>query len=457
MQVRFLPRAHTKKSGTFRGRFLPRALSPLLIRIGLLVPNTLMIFSKKIYLDYAATTPIGPVVLRAMQPYFSEKFGNAGSLHSFGQEAITALDAARETLAASVNADFREIIFTGSATEANNLALRGALNKWRIINGKSPNPRIIVSVVEHESILETTRGLENDGVDVIYLPVNRIGTVDIKKLEASLNKHTVLVSIMYANNEIGTIQPITEITKIIGEFKESRITNDGLGNKSVIRNPQLNNYPFFHTDASQAFQFLDCNTDTLNIDLMTLSSHKIYGPKGAGALYIKKRTSISPVLTGGGQEFGIRAGTENIPATIGFSKATELLADSRRSANKKIAELRGELWRGIKKICPKAEINNAPSAQSLITDHLLYLPNILNVYFPKYDAQDLLTRFDLLGLAASSGSACRARTSLSSYVIEALGYSKERARSSIRFSFGRPTTKMEVSRALKIIKKTIKS
>jgi cysteine desulfurase len=412
-----------------------------------------MAYFQRIYLDYAATTPVDPVVFRAMEPYFMSRFGNAGSLHSFGQEAIVALDAARETVAASVGADFQEMIFTGSATEANNLVLRGVIGRSPGTDRQSLRPQIIISSIEHESILEAARNLENSGVDVVYLPVDKTGTVDLKKLEASLNKNTVLVSVMYANNEIGTIQPIEKIRRIINDFKK---------NRSPITDRQL---PLFHTDASQAFQFLDCNITKLSVDFMTLSSHKIYGPKGVGTLYVgarPKRSAISdsllvPQIMGGGQEFGLRSGTENIPAIVGFAKAIELLIDSRKLANKRIEELRGELFRGIKKICPKAKINGAPFSGPAITSHLLCLPNILNVYFPKHDAQDLLTKFDLLGLAVSSGSACRARASRTSYVIEALGYPKERARSSVRFSLGRPTTGKEIIQALAIIKKTIQS
>ncbi len=396
---------------------------------------------QKIYLDYAATTPVDPVVLRAMRPYLSEKFGNAGSLHSFGQEAIAALDRSRETMAASINAGFREVIFTGSATEANNLAIRGIVKKFFISDRRSTKPRIIVSSIEHESVLETARDLESDGIEVVYLPVDETGVVDLKKLEASLNKDTVLVSVMYANNETGTIQPIQKIAEIIKTFKKEHFNEETY-------------YPLFHTDASQAFQFLNCTVADLGIDLMTLSSHKIYGPKGVGVLYAKQTSRLSSTMTGGGQEFGLRSGTENIPAIVGFAKAAKLSANSRELADQKIRELRNELWRGIKKICPKAEINGMPFFQSVATRDISCLPNILNVYFPGHDAQDLLTKFDLLGLAASSGSACRARATLSSYVIEALGYSKERTGSSVRFSLGRPTTKAEIAHTLRIIKKT---
>jgi cysteine desulfurase len=381
----------------------------------------------KIYFDYAAATPVDPAVLRAMRPYFLAKFGNAGSLHSFGQEAMAALDRSREVIANSIGADFREIIFTGSATEADNLAVRGVLERSRI-----KTPKIIVSSIEHESVLETVRDLERSrSAEVVFLSVNRRGVIDLKELKNALDERVVLVSLIYANNEIGTVQPIMEAVNIIKNFRK--------------KGPGL----LFHTDAAQAFQFLNCDVAELGIDLMTLSSHKIYGPKGVGALYVHAsdgNATLRPSFTGGGQEFGLRSGTENIPAIVGFAKAVELLASSRKLASKRIEELRKELWRGIKKTYPKAEINGVLSVDDS-------LPNILNVFFPGRHAQDLLTKFDLNGLAVSSGSACRARAAQSSYVIEALGHSKERAMSSIRFSLGRPTTKEEVVRALQIIKK----
>lgn len=391
---------------------------------------------KRIYLDYAATTPVDPAVARAMQPYFggnraAAKFGNPGSLHAFGQEAIAAIDRSRETIARSIGAEFREIVFTGSATEANNLALRGGVRHTEL-----KNPRIIVSAIEHESILETARDLERDGVEVVYLPVDRQGIVDLTEIKKSLNDRTILVSIMYANNEIGTIQPIAKIAKIIHEHSPKII---------------------FHTDAVQAFQFLGCNVQNLGVDLMTISSHKIYGPKGAGLLYIKKDLiagkKIETVTTGGGQEFGLRSGTENVPAIVGFAKAVELADKARNKEAKRIAGLRDQLKRGIVKIFPKAEINGGHKNNSE------GLPNILNIYFPGLAAQDLLTRFDLAGLAVSSGSACRSRAMESSYVIEALGYpdARARAKSSIRFSLGRSTTQQDIQAALKLFFKIIRT
>jgi cysteine desulfurase len=386
---------------------------------------------KRIYLDHAASTPVDPRVLAVMQPHFLEKFGNPGSLHSFGQEAIAAVDSARETIAKAIGAEFRQIIFTGSATEANSLALRGAILAARHGGDGAAKdisyPRIIVSIIEHESVLETAREAERMGVEVIYVPVDASGIVAPEEIKKSLNDRTVLVSVMYAQNEIGTVQRIAEIGKALKNFRGE------------------NKYPLFHTDAAQAFQFLDCAPAKLGVDLMTLSAHKIYGPKGIGALYIKDPSDVKPIISGGGQEFGLRSGTENVPSIVGFAKAVELVIATREAEGKRIGELRDQFWKGLKEIFPKAEMNG-------IEKNPERLPNILNIYFPGREAQELLTKLDIAGLAASSGSACRSRAMESSYVIETLGHSKERAKSSIRFSFGRPTTKQEVVDALAVVR-----
>lgn len=397
---------------------------------------------KRIYLDYAASTPVDSRVLEVMQPYFSERFGNPGSLHSFGQEAIAAIDHARETIAGLIGAEFRDVVFTSSATEANNLALRGAVAEFKKKN-PGVTPRVIVTSLEHESVLETVRDLANEGVEVKYLPVDNHGYVSLKDIKELLDSHTALVSIMYAQNEIGTVQPIAEISQCVRNFRGDRT------------------FPLFHTDAAQAFQFLACNVHELGVDIMTLSSHKIYGPKGASALYVrgvsKKSHQLKSEITGGGQEFGMRSGTENVPAIVGFAKAAGLIAETgvREKENKKIKEFAHELWAGIKKIYPNAELNGEIDAAATPGDaKAARLPNILNIYFPDHHSEELLTKWDLAGLAASSGSACRSRAVTSSYVIEALGYSKERARSSVRFSLGRPTTAEDITGALKIIKET---
>ncbi len=404
----------------------------------------------RLYFDYAASTPVAPEVEAVMRQYFLDKFGNAGSLHSFGQEAISALDEAREAVANAIGAGFREIIFTGSATEANNLAILGAVKKFKKDFPEIKNPEIIVSAIEHESVLETARGLAGDGIKVVEIPVSGKGIVDVKALGKALSEKTILVSVMYANNEIGTIQPVKEIGKLISEF---RIQNSETRNKKNSGFQILDSrfYPLFHTDAVQAFQFLDCDVKNINADMMTLSAHKIYGPKGIGILYAKntggKNFPFEPVITGGGQEFGMRSGTENVPLIAGTAKAVSLAVKMRGAEAKRISLLRDNLWKGIKKIYPRAGRNG---------DVKKALPNFLNVYFPDYEAADLLTAFDLAGLAVSAGSACSARSSEPSYVIEALGAKGKQSGRSIRITLGRPTTKGDIDTALKIVGKLIK-
>ncbi|KKU98991.1 MAG: Aminotransferase [Candidatus Jorgensenbacteria bacterium GW2011_GWC1_48_8] len=418
---------------------------------------------KKIYLDYAATTPVDLAVLAAMQPYFAEKYGNAGSLHGLGQEAIAAIDKARGVIAKVIDAEFDEIIFTGSATEANNLALRGTieslLNLAKRISVKPEfqqiekfsrdlpfgrntieihRPKIIVSSIEHESVLETARDLEKEGLKVVYLPVDKNGVVDLERLKNSLDERTILVSVMCANNEIGTIEPIAEISKIIKDF-----------NHEIL----------FHTDAVQALQYLDCNVNKLGVDLMTLSAHKIYGPKGIGALYIRNgvKDKITPVITGGGQEFGFRSGTENVPSIVGFAEAVKIVVAKREVEKKRVGELKDHFWTELKKIYPKAEINGGLPARAGGPARASEpaLPNILNIYFPNQSSEDLLIKFDMAGIAVSSGSACSARSTKPSHVLSALGLPPEKVKSSMRFSFGRSTTKEEVQDTLERMKTII--
>ncbi len=419
---------------------------------------------KRIYCDYAATTPVAPEVMAAMRPYFGTKFGNAGSLHWFGQEASAAVFRARQTIAGALGCSYKEIIFTGSATEANNLALRGVVRaamkneelRMKNENEKSKNfhARIIISSIEHGSVLETARDLERDGVEVVYIPVDREGIVDVEKIRAALNECTVLVSVQYANNEIGTIQPIQEIAHIVHGF-----------DKNII----------FHTDAVQAFQYLPCRIDELGVDLMTLSAHKIYGPKGAGLLYVRNskhearntkqiqnlqfqnsnkyisdfgfRISdlqlVAPIVTGGHQEFGMRAGTENTPAIVGFGKAVEIVEKMRGKESVRMRGLRNYFWAKLHTIVPNAELNGSLTQR---------LPNNVNIYFPGHATSDLLIALDVAGVAASPGSACQAHVAEESYVVNALHGASDRASSSVRFTFGRGTTKADFDSVLRVIR-----
>lgn len=415
-----------------------------------------MRIKNRIYLDYAATTPIDLEVERSMNPFFSKIFGNPGSIHRFGQEASAAVFEARQKIAKSIGAKYNEIVFTGSATEANNLALRGTV-KSLILNLsqlkiKDQRLRIIISAIEHESILETASDLEKEGVEIIYIPVSKEGIVNIKKIKEALNDRTVLVSIMYANNEIGTIQPISKIYNLIKDFRDSRFKIQDSGFSNI--------YPLFHTDAVQAFQFLNCNINDLGVDLMTLSAHKIYGPKGIGALYVRQIKDLrfkiqdkkfmnhesiflNPIITGGGQEWGLRSGTENVLYIVGFGAAVQITDSLKFKEFKRLKSLRDYFWSELKKFFPKAQLNGS------VADRL---PNNLNIYFPGSSAQDRCIELDLLGIAVSPGVACSVRSAKPSYTIEALGFSKDRVSSSLRFSFGRYTTRGEINRGLKLIK-----
>lgn len=402
--------------------------------------KTSFIKGGRVYLDYAATTPVDARVMRAMRPYFDANFGNAGSLHFFGQKAVSAVDAARASIALALGAQFGEVIFTGSATEANNLVLRGLFRTFKLFSGVFPRslrPRIIVSAIEHESVLATAKDLEREGAEVVVLKVSKTGEVDLKELERKINTRTILVSVMYVNNEVGTIEPVFKISKIISDFRDAEKSK----NKEI-------NFPLFHTDAVQAFQYLPCDVNDLGVDFLTLSAHKLYGPKGIGALYVRKTAPISSVITGGGQEFGLRSGTENVSSILGLAEAARIAAAQRYGEHKRVMVLAEYFWSEVKKIYPTAKLNGPEIGSDR-------LANNLNIYFPGKSTQFLLTKLDMLGVAASSGSACSARSLTPSYVLRALYGDEGRARESIRFSLGRYTTKDDLRAVTGILKKAL--
>lgn len=412
-----------------------------------------------IYLDNAATTSLDTEVKQAMEPYFggptTDGYGNPNSLHWYGQQARAAVDQSREAIANAIGARFREVIFTGSATEASNLAMRGAVHHARA-SFEECNPgqpiKIIVSAIEHDSVLAVARELEKEGVEVVRIPVGERGIVDVKKIADALDERTVLVSVMYANNEIGSIQPIKAIAESIKQFR--------------AREHTLPHYPLFHTDAVQAFQFLDCTVDELGVDLLTLSAHKMYGPKGIGALYARTMNTvmhksgdrihlIRPRVVGGGQEFGMRSGTENVAAIVGFAKAVELVIVHREEERKRVGHLRKILWEGIQEVCPSAIVNGEDLDTGLRrydSRELTSLPNILNVYFPGKKGGELLIALDMRGIAVSSGSACAAFSAKPSHVLTALGFDDDRAGGSLRFSFGRHTTAEDIGHAVEALR-----
>ena len=377
---------------------------------------------RRIYLDHAATTPLDPSVQAVMD---KAPFGNPSSLHAEGQAASAAVFRARRAIAESLGAQEKNIVFTGSATEANNLALRGAVKTY-----KSKTYRLIVSAVEHESVRETARMLKTEGAELIHIPVDRNGIVRLAALERALTPRTVLVSIVCASSETGSIQPIEKIAKIIDNWKSE------IGNFI---------YPLLHTDAVQAFQYLPCRVSELGVDLLTLSAHKIYGPKGVGLLYVRDRAVLAPMMAGGGQEQGFRSGTENVAGSMGFAEAVKKVAARRAHESRRLRALRTYAIRCILKTFSRVRLNGliAPSS-----------PHIMNFFFPGITGHELVIWLDQRGIAASAGSACSSRRAEPSTTLLAMGMSTKRATESVRFSMGRDTSKQDIDcliRALTII------
>jgi len=374
------------------------------------------------YLDNAATTPVDKRVLDAMLPYFSEKYGNPGSMHKKGLEAKEAVEESRKNVAKLIGAEPDEIIFVSGGTESDNLALIGVANALRE-EGKGNH--IITTKIEHHAVLDTCKYLEEQGFRVTYVDVEKNGIVNPKEIEKAITKNTILISVMYANNEIGTIQPISEIAKIAKS-------------KGIL----------FHTDACQAAEYLDINVKNLGVDLMTLNGSKIYGPKGIGILYAKKGIVIKPLIYGGGQEKGIRSGTENVPAIVGFAKALEIAQKEREKESKRLTRLRNKLIEGIKNKIPNIHINGDLNKR---------LPNNANISFFGVEGESVVLHLDANGVCASTGSACSSHSLEPSHVIKALGLSDEASHGSIRFTLGRHTTEEDINKVLKKLPKIIES
>ncbi len=363
---------------------------------------------KRIYLDHNATSPVRREVLEAMLPYFSEQFGNASSIHWSGQEARRAVDRARRQVAGLIGARPQELVFCSGGTEADNLAVRG-------VAAARPG-HVVTSAVEHPAVLETCRALERDGVAVSYAPVDDSGRVDPRDIEWAQNDDTVLVSVMLANNDTGTLQPVEEVAQAARE-------------RGAV----------MHTDAVQAAGKVPLDVDSLGVDLLSLSGHKLGGPKGAGALYVRAGTPLSPLLTGGAHERERRAGTENVPAIVGMGLACELAAQELQRASAHMAALRDRLWQALQA---------APAPGPWLNGHLEQrLPNTLNIGFSGLDGEALLMNLDLLGVAISTGSACSSGTVEPSHVLTAMGQDTERAGAAVRLSLGPETTEQEVDAA----------
>ena len=369
-----------------------------------------------VYLDHGATTPLHPDVLSSMMPYFTETFGNPSSLHRFGQKAKIALDEARKTVAEALGAHTSEIVFTGGGTEADNLALIGVMESI----GKG---HLITSQIEHHGVLHTCEYLASRGFAVTYLPVGPTGKVNLEDVRKAIRKDTVLISIMYGNNETGVIQPVREI----GEMARKR----GI---------------YFHTDAVQALGVESLDVKEIPLDLLSITAHKINGPKGVGALYVKKGVPLSSVLHGGSQEKKRRAGTENLPGIVGFAKAIEMTLQKRQEHREQYLSFRSLMIKVWKEAGLEFIING---------DEEETLPHILNVSFPPLKAEALLMNLDLAGIAASGGSACTAGSLEPSHVLLAMGLSKERIDSAIRFSFGWSNNWQQIQEAAEKIAKIV--
>ncbi|NTV27842.1 MAG: cysteine desulfurase NifS [Methanothrix sp.] len=373
---------------------------------------------KRIYMDHSATTPVDPLVLEAMLPYFSEKYGNASSLHSFGLEAKEALESAREKVAGLLGASPEEIIFTSGGTESDNLALKGIARR-----NQEKGKHIITTSVEHPAILETCRKLEKEGFEVTYLPVNNAGLVDLAALESAIRKDTILISVMHANNEVGTIQPLEEIGKI--------------AKKRDI---------YLHTDAVQSLGKIPTDVNDMGVDLLSLSAHKLYGPKGVGALYIRKGTRLESIIQGGGHERSLRSGTENVAGIVGMARAAELANQTMAKEAERLTRLRDRLAKLVLEAVPDAWINGTMKRR---------LPGNLNFGFRYVEGESLLLFLDSMGIAVSTGSACSSHKLEPSHVLRSLGLKPEECHGSLRVTLGRSNTEDDVDYVAKGIAKAV--
>ena len=370
---------------------------------------------KQVYLDYAATTPVDKDVIEAMMPYYSTHFGNASSLHSFGEEAFNGMETARDHVSSLIGSQSDEIIFTSGGTESDNAAVKGVAFIMKKQNNIKKGPHVITSTIEHPGVLQTCRFLEDYGFQVKYLPVDSLGKVDIAELEEAISRGTFLVSIMHANNEIGTLQAIKEIGKI-------------------ARDHDI----FFHTDAVQSVGKEPINVDRMNIDMLSLSGHKMYGPKGVGALFVREGISLEPLLHGGGHQKGLRSGTENIPGIVGLGKACELAKKRMSMDRSRLKKLRDCLIKGVEDI--KGSYLNGHPTERLV--------NNAHFRFSGVEGESIIMRLNQMGIAASTGSACSSKELEASHVLRAMGIDEVEAHGSVRFSLGRGNSDSDVGYVL---------
>jgi len=373
---------------------------------------------RRIYLDYAATTPTHPEVVKVMLPYFTDVFGNPSSIYSYGQEAKGAIEEARVKVADLIGARGEEIVFTSGGTEADNFALKGVA-----FANETKGNHIITSSIEHHAVIETCKFLERRGFRVTYLPVDEYGRIDPDDVREAITNKTILISVMQANNEMGTIEPIAEIGRIAREA--------GI---------------YFHTDAVQAVGHIPVDVNELEVDLLSMSAHKLYGPKGVGALYIRKGTKLIPFMHGGGQERRRRASTENVPGIVGLGKAVELAQQDMGEEAERLTYLRDQLIKGLLERIDHTRLNGHP---------LKRLPNNVNVSVDYVEGESMLLNLDLEGICASTGSACSSASLEPSHVLLALGLSPEQAHGSLRFSLGKWTGGEEIERVLEVLPRVI--
>ena len=372
-----------------------------------------------IYLDNAASTAVHPEVVKEMLPYFDVQYGNPSSIHQFGRKAKNAIQKARKQVATLIGAEPDEILFTSGGTESNNTIFYGI----KFQGGKFEPSHIITSSIEHDAVLEPVREFEKNGVQVTYLPVDEHGLVNPDDITKSISEQTVMVSIMFANNEVGTIQPIQEISKICNKYQIP-----------------------LHTDAVQAVGKIPINVKELGVDALSISSHKINGPKGVGALFLKKGSTTAPYILGGGQENGMRSGTENVASIVGFGKACEIAKDKLSDNISHFQTLHSSILSKVVKEIPHVKLNGHPQNRIFNNIHLTFLG---------VNGEDLIIKLDEHGIAASTGSACSVHTQKASHVLKAMGFNHEQITGSLRISFGYMNTFNEVEEAVEILKKVV--
>jgi cysteine desulfurase len=373
---------------------------------------------KPIYLDHAAATPLEPSVLTVMQPYFSDKFYNPSALYGAAQSVARDLADARATVAGLLGARPIEITFTAGGTEANNLAIAGVMTAF-------PDKKVLISAIEHDSVLETARQYDYD-----LVPVTEQGITDVAALEKVIDDSTVLVSIMYANNEIGTIQPIREVTQLVSRIRRAR---KAAGNDLPL---------YVHSDAAQAANYLDIHVSRLGVDLLSLNGGKLYGPKQTGALYVRSGTRLKPLVRGGGQEHGLRSGTENVAGAVGFAEALRLAQELRPDETRRLQDLQRHFMQSLRQAIPEVVFNGSLKRR---------LPNNVHLTIPGIDNERLLYQLDEHGVLAAAGSACSASSEEASHVLQACGLTDDAARASLRFTMGRSTTESDIDTTVRIL------